>query len=175
MRRVTCDRRAGFTLVELLVVVAIIGLLIAILLPSIFKAREQAKITQCLSNLRQIGLAYANYEMENRRWPAHPYEVGDTNTFPASISGPTYDMRVILRPYLNVDYFVCPGVAEWKPSTATMAVINVDYFVTPGYYGDGTLSDPDDTMTASFGKEFWTKSSRPWWLGQHRMTVLAGD
>lgn len=60
----------GFTLVELLVVVSIIALLIAILLPSLRKAREQAKCAVCLSNLHQIGLSLTTYALENHDYMA---------------------------------------------------------------------------------------------------------
>jgi prepilin-type N-terminal cleavage/methylation domain-containing protein len=59
-------RRRGFTLVELLVVIAIIAVLIAILLPALNMAREQARRTQCMSNVRQLTMAWLMYANDNK-------------------------------------------------------------------------------------------------------------
>src|SRR5436190_5033002 len=81
-------RRPAFTLIELLVVIAIIAILAAILFPVFAQARERARQTSCLSNIKQLGTALLMYVQDYDE--TLPHQAGDYGDFMSAAAGPNW-------------------------------------------------------------------------------------
>jgi len=115
------ERRVqAFTLIELLVVVAIIAALMSMLLPSLSRARQQARAVVCLGRCHELGHGLALYHVENRCYPAHQWRLADGsrlrwfNALARYVGGapktgsysPSLDQRAtVLR---------CPSTPDWE-------------------------------------------------------------
>src|SRR5436305_13565552 len=98
-------RKRGFTLVELLVVIAIIAILSAILFPVFATARERARQVSCVSNERQLGLAFAQYTQDNDE----TFPSGIENPLPASEYWRGNGWSSEIYPYVkNTGVYKCP-------------------------------------------------------------------
>ena len=79
--RIRASQRAGFTLVEIMIVVAIIGMLAAIAIPNFVKARTTAQKSACINNLRQLDGAIQEFALENRKATSDPITLQDCTPY----------------------------------------------------------------------------------------------
>jgi prepilin-type N-terminal cleavage/methylation domain-containing protein len=158
-------RYAAFTLIEILVVLAIITILAAILFPAFSRARENARRTSCISNLKQIGLTIALYRTDNdgynprhRLCPDTPNDPFCIAVNPTVVTGPNevwwapYDVysapdatslsntfkEGLLMPYTrNSQIFKCPSATQWQVGYAMS-------FISQGPTGkhEATITNP---------------------------------
>ena len=132
MRVVPTSRPSrAFTLIELLVVIAIIGVLVALLLPAVQAAREAARRTQCVNNLKQIGLALHNYESTHQSLP--PGYVSNFDTQGTDL-GPGWGWAAMLLPQMEqTTTFAAINFSRnvEVPANLTARLINMGHFLCP--------------------------------------------
>jgi len=171
-RRCPPRRRSGFTLVELLVVIAIIGVLVALLLPAVQSAREAARRTQCLNNVKNLSLGALNYESARKELPfGRKFDIWDAYTWTQAIL-PNIEQQNIAQLYWTLgdpkyrnnsedDHTFGPHGADERRRQARHTQI-------PAFYCPSDNTPQPNEMNLPEGR--WG-----FWRGTYRGCVGAGD
>ncbi len=167
----------AFTLVELLVVIAIIGVLVALLLPAVQAAREAARRTQCVNNLKQIGVGFHNYhDTFGVLPPAYVIQPGgggvhgppDPETRDA---GPGWAWGALLLPFLEQSPLHAAfdfNLPCWHADNASPARTQLSVFLCPSATGTNRpvdIRDGDGQTLATFGRSTYVLNAgraAPW-------------
>ncbi len=143
-------RRNAFTLVELLVVIAVLGLLVAILLPAVQAAREAARRSQCLNHLKQLGLALLNHESAHNSFPSGGW---DWNTPPSYVGS---SPAVGAEQQAGWGFQVLPFLEAsdvWKSGPIEAIGTPQAVFFCPSRRGPQTIMMPDNYEPPLTGNE----------------------
>ena len=140
--------KKGFTLIELLVVIAIIALLLSILMPSLQKVKEQARSAVCKSNLKQWGLCFSMYLVDNNE----KFAIGFGGT------GASYFGYIEkLEPYYdNGDLFTCLSAKKYDNDP----ILTGKWGKTreAWWYGKSAGPDADPDVVGSYGINYWVQT-----------------
>ena len=154
--------KQGFTLVELLVVIAIIAILLGMLLPAVQQVREAARRTECLNNLRQVGLSAFNYESAHMHFPSGIYDDDDDHR--ACLKNGLIE----LTPFLESSplYSMYNQSLPWSdPANLPVAQYEVSFFQCPSAGGavedDGGLVGARGDYGFCMGETSWLSTDMP--------------
>jgi prepilin-type N-terminal cleavage/methylation domain-containing protein/prepilin-type processing-associated H-X9-DG protein len=164
--------RSGFTLIELLVVIAIIAILAAILFPVFGRARENARRSSCQSNLKQIGLAFAQYIQDyDERFPAG-IQLNGPNFKGVGWAGGLY-------PYTkSTQIFQCPSDSDTGGGNASFNAVPISY-AFGGPLADSSLASVQQTARQVMASEIRTYGNiaitTPGEAGDYKSPIDLGD